>query len=124
MMVEAHARDRAGKVVHEAACATEFALKALLLHAGYSDDWNRRFIGLDLKSALTHARAKDLPPPSEELERLIPPLSDYHRGGRTPDKARVVLAALPPAEVVETAATLVAGVGTVTGYIGLPGEEA
>ena len=124
MMVEAHARDRAGKVVHKAACATEFALKALLLHAGYSDDWNRRFIGLDLGSALTHARANGLPPPSEELERLITPLSDYHRGGRRPDQARVVLATLPPAQIVETAATLVADIGTVTGYAGLPGEEA
>jgi hypothetical protein len=124
MMVESHARDRPSNIVQEAGYAIEFALKALLLHAGYSDDWNRRFIGLDLKSALPQARANGFPPPSEELERLIPALSDYHRGGRRPDQARAVLAALPPAEIVETVATLVADVGTVTGYASLPGEEA
>jgi DNA-directed RNA polymerase specialized sigma24 family protein len=124
MMVEAHARDRASEVVQEAAYATEFALKALLLHAGYCDDWNRRHIGLDLETALKHARANGLGPPSEELERLITPLSDYHRGGRQPDQAQAVLVALPSAEIVETAATLVAEVGTITSYAGLPGEEA
>lgn len=123
MMVEAHARDRAGKIVQEAAYATEFALKALLLHVGYSEDWNRRFIGLDLEGTMRHARANGLEPPSDELERLITPLSDYHRGGRTPDQARAVLTALPPAEIFETAATLVADVGTITGYAGLLGEE-
>ncbi|ODU67253.1 hypothetical protein [Sphingobium sp. B2] len=124
MMVEAHARDRASKVVQEAAYATEFALKALLLHAGYGDDRNRRHIGLDLEAALKHACANGLGPPSAELERLITPLSDYHHGGRQPDQAEAVLVALPPAEIVETAATLVADVGTITGYAGLPGKEA
>jgi hypothetical protein len=38
MMVEAHVRDRPSLVVREAAYATEFALKTLLLRAGYSDD--------------------------------------------------------------------------------------
>ncbi|KEZ16877.1 hypothetical protein [Sphingobium yanoikuyae] len=123
MMVEAHARDRPAQVVRTAAYATEFALKALLLHAGYSDDWNRSHIRLDLEGALTHARANGLEPPSDELERLITPLSDYHRGGRRPDQAQAVLAALPPAEIVETAATLVADVGAITCYAGLPGEE-
>ena len=123
MMVEAHARDRPAQVVRTAAYATEFALKALLLHAGYSDAWNRSHIRLDLEGALTHARANGLEPPSDELERLITPLSDYHRGGRRPDQAQAVLAALPPAEIVETAATLVADVGAITCYAGLPGEE-
>ncbi|CAM5508423.1 DNA-directed RNA polymerase specialized sigma24 family protein OS=Sphingobium scionense OX=1404341 GN=GGQ90_001851 PE=4 SV=1 [Sphingobium scionense] len=123
MMVEAHARDLSSKIVQAAAYATEFALKALLLHAGYCDDWNRRHIGLDLEGALRHARANGLAPPSDELERLITPLSDYHRGGRRPDQARAVLMALPPAEIIETVATLVADVGTITGYTDLPGEE-
>jgi hypothetical protein len=123
MMVEAHARDLSSKIVQAAAYAMEFALKALLLHAGYCDDWNRRHIGLDLEGALRHARANGLAPSSDELERLITPLSDYHRGGRRPDQARAVLIALPPAEIVETVATLVADVGTITGYADLPGEE-
>ncbi|WP_206377818.1 sigma-70 family RNA polymerase sigma factor [Sphingobium psychrophilum] len=123
LMVEGDARDRPSLVVREAAYASEFALKTLLLRAGYSDEWNRQHIGLDLTRGLGEAQANGMPPPSPELARLIPPLSRYHRQGRTPDQARAVLAVMPPAEIVETVATLLDAVGRITGYTGLPGER-
>jgi hypothetical protein len=123
MMVEAHARDRPSQVVNAAAYATEFALKILLLRAGYSDDWNRDHIGVDLERALEEAQVIGLPPPSEELARLIPPLSRYRCEGRTPEHADAALEIMPPAEVVETVATLLADIGRMTGFAGLPGEE-
>ena len=122
LMVEGHVCDRPSLVVREAAFATEFALKAILLRAGYSDDWNCQHIGLDLERGLEEAQANGMPPPSPELVRLIAPLSRYHNEGRTPDQALAVLAIMPCAEIVETVATLLDAGGRVTGYTGLPGE--
>jgi hypothetical protein len=122
LMMEGHARERPSLVVREAAYAAEFALKAILLRAGHSDDWNRQHIGLDLLRALIEAQASGLPPSSPELIGLIDPLSRYHKGGRTPGQARDVLAVMPPAQIVTTIAVLLETVGDMTGYTGLPGE--
>jgi hypothetical protein len=121
MMVEGHARERPSVVVREAAYAAEFALKALLLRAGYSDDWNRTHIGIDLEAAWREAQANGMPPPAPELAALLPALSHYHRSGRTFGQAGV-LVVMPSAQIVETVAALVDTVGRITGYAGLPGE--
>jgi hypothetical protein len=121
MMAEGHALERTSLVVREAAYATEFALKGLLLRAGYSDDWNRAHIGLDLEAAWREAQANGMPPPLPELAALLPALSHYHRSGRTFGQANV-LVVMPSAQIVETVSALVDTVGRITGYAGLPGE--
>jgi hypothetical protein len=110
-------------IVNSAAYAVEFALKSLLLRSGYSDDWNRLRIGLDLNRALAHAMGSGLPPQPPDVSRLLVPLSRYHMEGRTPPLARKVLAIMPPAQIAATIKGLMDAVGTMTGYHGLPAEE-
>jgi len=109
-------------VVHSSAYATEFALKSLLLRAGYADDWNRRHIGLNLNRAMAHAIGCGLPPQPPEVSRLLAPLSRYHTDGRTPALVRKVLAVMQPTEIAATIRGLIDAVGAVTGYQGLPAE--
>jgi HEPN domain-containing protein len=115
-------KDRLDVLVHHAAYATEFGLKAILLKAGYDDHSIRWQIGLDLEHALLDAVGNGLREPSPDLMRLIVPLSRYHSQGRTPEQARVVEAAMPPDEVVATVCALIRSVGSVTGYEGLPAD--
>lgn len=111
-------------VVHQAAYAAEFALKAVLLWAGCSDDWNRTVIGLDIGAALHAALTCGLPTQPPEIEWLIAPLTRFHRDGRTPALARDVLEVRSAAEIVATIRGLLNAVGQVTGYRGLQGEDA
>jgi hypothetical protein len=109
-------------VVNGAAYAAEFALKSLLLRAGYADDWNRRHIGLNLNRALAHAIGCGLPQLPGVI-RLLAPLSRYHTDGRTPALVRKVLVIMQPVEIAATIRGLIDAVGAVTGYHGLPVED-
>jgi hypothetical protein len=124
MMMEADARERSSVVVNQGAYAAEFALKSVLLHAGYSDDWNRQRIGLDIEAAFAHATGCGLPTQLPDLTGLIAPLARYHRGGRTAAGMRDVLAAMPSSRIAPAIRGLLDAVGVMTGYAGLPGEWA
>lgn len=122
-MTHAAERDRPFMVVNQAAYAAEFALKSVLLRAGYSDDWNRTHIGLDTDLALREALACGLPSQPPEVECLIERLARYHEGRRTHDEADGALAVMPAPGIVKAIRGLFHSVGQMTGYYSLPAEE-
>lgn len=122
VMIEAAEGGRPATVVYQAAYAAEFALKSLLLRAGYSDDWNRLNVGLDIGRALREALKCGLPAQPPDVEHLIERLTRYHDGGRTHEQAAEVLAAIPPSAIVQTIHGLIHTVGETTGYNGVVRE--
>lgn len=122
MMALSFEAERLSAGIRYAAAATEFALKAVLLRDGYSDDWIRRHISLDVRKALAHALGCGLPSQPPDVQRLIGPLAHHHMNSHRPPPPNDVLAMMTPAEIARTIRGLCDAVGRTTGYHRLSGE--
>jgi hypothetical protein len=82
------------QAAYSLAIAIELSLKSYLLHRGFSDDWNRVYIGHDLRQALRCARRAgfdDVPPNFSVITALLSPYYLRHAFDGMPPAAVALL---------------------------------
>jgi len=73
--------DRRDEMLYQSGIVAQLALSAHLLDVGFSDDWNARYIRLDVGKGLAYANATGFAHRCADMARLAAVLSPYWKWG-------------------------------------------